>query len=51
MKDFVGREIYANRGEYDTKPQEQQISFGVGFKPLEPNEEFDLTKVEIETPF
>lgn len=51
MKDFVGREIYAYRGEYDTKPQEQQISFGTNFKPLEPNEEFDLTKVETETPF
>jgi hypothetical protein len=51
MKDIAGREIYAHRGEYDTKPQEQQTSFGTNFKPLEPNEEFDLTKIETETPF
>lgn len=43
MKDLVGREIYSNRGEYDTK-QNEQPKFESSFKPLLPNDDFD--KVE-----
>lgn len=50
MKDIVGREIYANRGEYDTKPK-TDISIGVNYKPLPMNEDFDFDNVKESTPF
>jgi len=52
MKDFAGNEIYSNRGEYDTKPEtHKKIEFNHQFKPLEPNNEFDLTAENDDTPF
>lgn len=49
MKDIVGRQIYSDRGEFDTKPKE--LNTGVGFKPLEPNNDFDLSKNISDVPF
>lgn len=45
MKDFVGRDVYANRGDYDTKPS-NEFKTGTAYKPLPINDEFDIEPIK-----
>lgn len=45
MKDFVGRDVYANRGDYDTKPI-NEFKTGTAYKPLPINDEFDIEPIK-----